>query len=141
MRCGLLKESFQSFKRAILNNPKNGLYYKELAVLLDKIGNSKDVIAILTKAKELGKEDSTTCFLFGKSFAQTGKTDKAIEFLETAIKMNRNNLVARLELARIFIKQEELDLAQTHIQFILDYPLESPIKQTVKTLLPNSLSV
>jgi len=89
MRCGLLKESFKSFKKAILSNSKNGLYYKELAILLDKIGNSKDVISILTKAKELGKEDSTTCFLFGKSLDR--KVPEKLNLLKPGVNHPKNS--------------------------------------------------
>ena len=95
---------------------------------------------ILIKAKEIGKEDSTVCYLLGKSLAQIGDTDKAIEFLKKAIKLNRNNLVARFELAKVYINRNEHEFAQEHIQFLLDHPLESPVKKQIKALATSAVS-
>ena len=134
LRIGLVKESFLSFKKAILNNPKNGLYYKELAILLDKIGNPNDVIEIISKANEFGKVDSTTYYLLGKNLFNLNRLEEAKANLEKAIKIDRNNIAARFNLAKIYIKNNDNQLADEQIQFVLNFPKESPLKESIKNL-------
>lgn len=135
MRCGILDKAFLSFKRAILSNPKNGLYYKELGILLDKYGKPQDVIEILAKAREYGKDDSIVSFLVGKNYILLGQIEEGIKLLEKAMKLDKNNLVARLEIAKIYIKRNEIEFAKNKLQYIIDYPLENPLKEHAETLL------
>ena len=129
LRCGMLNESFLSFKRAIINKPKNALYYKELALLLDKLGNPTDVLAILNKAIEFGKKDTIIMYLQGKNYNRLNRHDDAIEALKAAIKMERNNIAARYELSKAYSKKDEQELSQLELQNIIDHPLDSPLKE------------
>lgn len=139
LRSGLLKKSFLSFKKAILNNPKSGLYYKELGILLDKIGNANDVLEILFKAQEFGKDDSLVNYLLGKNLLRINRFQEGIAKLKKAIKQDRNNLAARYELIKNYLKKGESELAQEQVQFILDFPLETPYKQAVNELILDSV--
>lgn len=134
LRKGLTKESFLSFKKAIINNPKNGLYYKELAILLDKIGNPNDVIEIISKANEFGKVDSITYYLLGKNLFHLNRLEEAENNLKKSIKIDRNNLNARLTLAQIYKRNNENELAENQIQFILNFPKESLLKEKAVNL-------
>ncbi len=135
LRSNLLNESFLSFKKAIINRPKNSIYYKELAVLLDKLGNPSDVLAVLRKAEELGKKDTVTKYLAGKNYNLQGKSEEAISSLKEAIKMDRNNVAARFELGKAFRKSGDLESSQQQLQMVLDHPLDSPLKSGAEALL------
>jgi len=135
IRCGMLNKSFLSFKKAIMNNPKKGLYYKELAILIDSLGNPKDVIDIIAKAEELGIDDSLIKYLKGKNLHRLERINEAIDELENSIKLDRNNLAARIELAKIYIHLNEKEKAKTHLNFILDCPVESPLKTFAEKLM------
>lgn len=138
LRSGKLSDAFLSFKRAILNKPKNALYYKELAVLLDKMGKPGDVLAILKKAEDLGKSDTVVKYLKGKSYARQNQDDKAVASLKNAIKLNNNNIAARFELAKIYTKMNDFGSAQQQIQLILSHPIDNPIKAQASALASKS---
>ncbi len=135
LRCGMLNESFLSFKKAIVNKPKNALYYKELAILLDKLGNPSDVLAILNKAIELGKDDTVVYYLQGKNYNRQERYNDAIESLKKAIIKDRNNVAARYELVIAYDKNKNKDYLKMEIQNIIDHPLETPLKNMSKVKL------
>lgn len=140
MRSGMLEKSFLSFKRAILLNPQNGLYYKELAILLDKYGKPNDVIKISLKAIEYGKEDSLVYYLIGKNQIKAGQTEKGAKTLEKAIKLDKNNLAARIEVAKVYLNNNKKESAQNVLQHILDHPLDNILKQEAEELLSGSVN-
>ena len=136
LRVGELKKAFASFRNAILNNSKNVLYYKELSLILDKIGEEQDVIEILKKAMQIKnvEKDSVVFTLLGKNYLKLHKYEDAIKHLETAVKLNKNNLRARFELAKAYLEKDEQDLAQEQIDFITNFPLSSPLKKAAQKL-------
>jgi|Deesub1362B_J571_1020462.scaffolds.fasta_scaffold00980_8 tetratricopeptide (TPR) repeat protein len=135
IRCGRLREAFLALKRAILKNPRKGLYYKELALVLDRIGKPEDVLEILKKAKNLGKADDVVLYLEGKNLNRTERYTEAKEALRQAIRKNRNNLAARYELAKALIQLSEKERAQEELNRINESPLESPIKKKSEKML------
>ncbi len=141
MRTGMLERSFLFFKRAILLNPQNGLYYKELAILLDKYGKPNDVIKILLKAIEFGKEDSLIHYLMGKNYIQSGQKEKGIKSLKKANKLDKNNLIARLELAKVYMNNNNAELGQNILQYILDHPLDNLLKEEAEELMSKNVSL
>ncbi|RKY80361.1 hypothetical protein DRQ00_02160 [candidate division KSB1 bacterium] len=140
LRAGQLKKAFVSFRNAILNNPKNVLYYKELAILLDKIGEAQDVIEILNKALKIGnfENDAVVFTLLGKNYLKLGKYEEAIAHLKKAIRFDKNNLHARFELAKAYFKKQNENLAREQIDFIINFPLESPLKKAAQELVTQS---
>lgn len=135
LRMGKLKKSFSEFKKAIFSNPRKGLYYKELAILLDKYGNPEDVIEIVKKAIKLGKEDTVTLTLLGKNLVKLKKSKEAIPELEKALKLEKNNILARYELARSFIENGDFQEGHEQINAILKMLIKSPLKEKAKKLL------
>ncbi len=133
LRCGMLNESFLSFKKAIINKPRNALYYKELAILLDKLGNPSDVLAILNKAMELGKDDTVVYYLQGKNYNRQERYNEAIEALKKSIKKDRNNVAARYELAIAYDKNKDKEHSKMEFQNIIDHPLDTPLKNIVSS--------
>lgn len=140
MRAGEGKKAFLAFKNAILNNPKKGLYYKELAILLDKIGKPQDVLEIIKKAKELGKSDSLVLTLEGKNLNRLDRFEEAAVALKAALKLDKNNLLAHLELAKAYIGLDQPNVAQGHLESILEFPLDSPLKAAADTLMLRSVN-
>ncbi len=135
MRMGELKKSFTEFKKAIFSNPSKGLYYKELAILLDKIGNPEDVIGVVKKAIESGKDDTVTFTLFGKNLIQLKQVKEAIPHLQEALKLDKNNILARYELAVAFIENGDFQEGHEQINTILKMRIKSPLKAKAEKLL------
>ena len=106
-----------------------------MAILLDKIGNANDVIQILSKALERGKDDSLVNYLLGKNLFKLNRLEEARKKLEKAIKIDKNNLSARYFLAQIYLKDDETELARKQVEYIMNYPLESPLKQLTADLV------
>ncbi len=135
LKIGQFKKGFLAFKNAIFNNPNKGLYYKELGLLLDKFGNPKDVLEVIKKAKALGKNDTVSLTLEGKNLNKLNQFKTAIETLEQAIKLDRNNVLARFELARAYIETGDFEMGNIQIQHILEMPVKSPLKRQAEKLL------
>lgn len=135
MRAGLTEKAIQSFKNALRNNPNRGLYYKELALALDKLGKAREVIELIKKARDLGKKDVVTLTLFGKNLVKEGKFRDAIVVLEQALQLDKNNLIARYNLALALIKNNELELALTHLEEIEASKQSSPLKKLARDLI------
>ncbi len=135
LRIGNFKKGFLAFKNAIFNNPNKGLYYKELALLLDKFGNPKDVLEIAKKARALGKDDTVILTLQGKNLNKLSQFKESIGILEQAIKLDRNNILARYELARAYIETGDFEMGNIQIQHILELPVKSPLKRQAEKLL------
>jgi len=135
MRAGKADAAAVSFRKAIRINPKKGLYYKEYGIALDLLNRPKDVIEVMQRAIDFGKKDTLTYGLWGKSLVQEGKYSEAIVILEQALKLDRNNILARYYLALALAKNEELDLALDHLAQIQNLPPTVPLKQQVEKLL------
>ena len=135
LKIGNFKKGFLAFKNAIFNNPNKGLYYKELALLLDKFGNPKDVLEVVKKAKALGKDDTVSLTLEGKNLNKLSRFKEAIPVLEQAVKLDRNNVMARYELARAYIETGDFEMGNIQIQHILEMPVKSPLKRGAEKLL------
>jgi len=135
LRIGNFKKGFLAFKNAIYNNPHMALYYKELALLLDKYGSPKDVLEVVKKAKALGKNDTVVLSLEGKNLNKLSQFKASIRILEQAIKLDRNNILARYELARAYIETGDFEMGNIQIQHILELPVKSPLKRQAEKLL------
>ncbi|GBD95042.1 TPR repeat-containing protein YrrB [bacterium BMS3Abin05] len=129
------KKSFLAFKKAIFINPKKGLYYKELGLLLDRFGKPNDVLEVLKKAAEFGKEDTVTFTLIGKNLNKLKRIKESIPNLKKALELDKNNILARYELARAYIENGDFEMGNHEIQTILEMPLKSPLKSQAEKLL------
>jgi len=134
IREGKPELALESFKKAISLYPKKALYYKELAIVFDKLNNSKKVIAATSKAKEFGKTDSITYCLWGKALFQLGNFDEAILMLEHSLKSNRNNFLAKYILAQTLIKTNSNQEAIDYLYELKEVKINSPLKDKAKIL-------
>jgi len=135
LRTGQLKQAFMAFKNAILNRPKRGLYYQEMALVLNEIGQPHDVIEILKKARDFGKNGSLSLTLLGMNLIKARRFMEAIDMLRQAIKKDKNNLRALFELSKVLIELGRGDEARVYLDQILNSPVKSPLKEEAKKLL------
>lgn len=135
LRVGDTEKALSAFKSAIKYNPRKGLYYKQIAVAFDSIGKIKEVIECLKKAKALGKNDSITNTLWGKSLISLDSYEEAVIHLEQALRLNPNNLVAKYLLGLAYMRTGETNRAQNCFQEIIKTPINSPLKMEAESLL------
>jgi tetratricopeptide (TPR) repeat protein len=129
LRAGKIEEAADSFKKAIKLSPSKGIYYKELAIAFDKLKQYDKVIAALTKAKDLGKNDSVTCCLWGKALFKLNSIGGAIEKFEESLKLNRNNLLTKYYLSLALKQNNEIDDAIYYLDEIIKSPINTPLKK------------
>lgn len=129
LRSGQLQEALESIKEALKLYPKKGLYLKDVAIVFDKLNKPDKVITALMKAKELGKVDSVTCALWGKSLFLLGEHEEAVTMLEQAIKRNANNQLAKYYMAETLMKLNSNEDALDYLYDLKETKLNSPIKE------------
>lgn len=129
LREGRPELALEAFKQAIRLYPKKGLYFKELAIVFDKLNKPEKVIAAVTKAKELGKSDSITYCLWGKALFQLKNFKEAIMMLEHSLKSNKNNLLAKYYLIESLIQNNEIESAIDYLYELKEVQINTPIKE------------
>jgi tetratricopeptide (TPR) repeat protein len=134
IRNGKIEIAIEAFKKAIKLNPQKGIYYKEIAIAFDLLNLPDKTIAVLAKAKELGKEDSITYSFWGKALLALNRYDEAIEKLETAIKLNRNNLFAKYYLAESMIKSGDNNNGMDLLHELRETKQKTPLKEKANSL-------
>lgn len=134
LRAGKAEQAAASFAKAISIQPK-GLYYKELAVALDKCNKSEEVMAAIQKAQAFGKKDSIVCLLGGRHLILVGKYEEGISMLDQALKLDKNNFLARYTLALALEKTGQFDLAVEHLEEIKATEINTPLKEKAEQLL------
>jgi len=135
LRFGKPEMAAESFRKAIKLSPSKGLYFKELAIVFDKLEKYDKVIASIDKAKELGKIDSITLCLHGKALYKSNRITEAVPVLEEALQRNKNNLLAKYYLSKSLMKNEDTDDAVWYLEEIMNAPINSPLKQKTESLL------
>lgn len=134
LRGGRPELALTSFKNAITLYPEKGLYFKELAIIFDKLNKPSKVITAILKAKELGKTDSITYCLWGKALYQLGNFEEAISKLENSLKSNRNNFLAKYYLAETLIKNDEIQEAIDYLHELKEVKIDTPLKKKAEIL-------
>ena len=137
LRTGLLNESADCFKRAIKLNPKRGLYYKSLGIVLHYLGRSNEVVEILKKAIEMGKKDAICLTLQGINLNRQQKIEDAIQSYKMTLKKYHNNPLAMYNLALAFLQTDEKEQAVRLINEILAFDCYVPLKNKAKKVLKN----
>lgn len=135
LRCGNLLGASKAFKKAIAANSGKGLYYKELAIALNQLGNETEAIEMLQKGEQFGKSDSISSTIWGKVLIKQGKFDEACGRLEKALKLDTNNLLAKYNLAIALMRKNQNQEAASYLHEIVKAPVKSPIKMEAENLL------
>lgn len=135
LRSGNLLLASEAFRKALAINPGKGLYYKELAISLNQLGNETEALEMLQKGEQFGKSDSITATIWGKVLIKQGKFDDACVRLEKALKLDTNNLLAKYNLAIALMRKNQNQEAAGYLHEIVNAPVKSPIKMEAENLL------
>lgn len=135
LRVGDVTKALEAFKKAAAINSNKGLYYKQLAIAFDYLGNDNELLDSLSHAKRLGKNDSTTLMLWGKLLMKQQKIDEAIAEFEQAIKLNPNNLQAKFQLALAYLKKKDMHSALIYLQEVKQAPSNTHLKMEAETII------
>lgn len=135
LRAGDLQESADCFKRAIRLNSSRGLYYKSLGIVCHFLDKSKEVVANLKKAVEMGKTDALCWALQGIHFMKQKKMEAAKHSFDLSMNRNPNNPLVMYHLAQVHIEAKEKEKAKEIIAKILAMEYFVPLKNDAKKLL------
>lgn len=135
IRIGKVDDAILSLKRAILQNSKKSLFYKQLAIAYDLTHRHEEAVAATKQAQALGKTDSIVLGIMGKNLCILNRHAEAIPILQNSVKANQNNFSARYYLALSLSRSGQVDLAQEHLQEILFSRTDTPIKESARQLV------
>jgi tetratricopeptide (TPR) repeat protein len=135
LRAGQPQQAANAFERAVKINTSKALYYKQLALAYDALNRSQEVIRVLEKAKALGKNDSVTLGLWGKSLIKLNQITEALTPLEQAVKLSKSNLMAQYYLAVVLVRLNRLDNALMHLENVLAARVNTPLKEEAQKLM------
>jgi superkiller protein 3 len=137
LRQGAIEEAIQSISRAMALQPKKAVIHKQAAIIYDACNLFEECAHAAQKAIELGKQDSVTCSLLGKSYFSLGKIEQSLRLLQEAIKMNPHNLNARFYCSQAFKKIGQKDSAKEQLEEIIWSKAESPLKDKARKEIQN----
>jgi len=132
LRLGKSQEAIASIRKALMLNPTKAAFYKQAAIIYDALGMDADIEKSAQKAIELGKRDSVTLALLGKSYVVKGEYQEGLNKLNEAIKQNPNNLKAHYYYAQGLRRVGKIDLARQHLEEILWAKIDSPLKEKAR---------
>jgi protein O-mannosyl-transferase len=115
-----------SYTNAILADPRHSDPYVNLANLYANLGMVDGAVEVYKKAVDAGQDSVEVCFNYGLLLDGTGDTIKAREFYRRAIVRSDTFQLAYLNLARNFLRAQELDSAGLVYESALDRGLDSP---------------
>ncbi len=129
---GEKEEAIYAVKKAISLQPNKAVFHKQAAIIYDACDLVAESGQEAQKAIDLGKQDSVTLALLGKSFFVLGQIQESARYLQDAVKSNPNNLNARFYFARALDKLEQKEAAKEQFEEILWCKTESSLKEKVK---------
>jgi len=135
LRNGLVEQAATAFKHATKINPAKGLFSKQLAIAYDYLNRPQEAVDAAQKATESGKVDSITMGLLGKNLVKLNRVTEAITVLEQALKSNRTNLSAQINLSIARARNNEMDIAIDALKAIMNCKIDSPIRGEAEKLL------
>jgi Flp pilus assembly protein TadD len=135
MRAGQSQQAAQAFEQAARINPARPLYFKQLAIAYDTLNRSQDVIKVLEKAKNLGKNDSVMLGIWGKNLIKTNQLTEAVAQLQQAVKRSKSNLMAHYYLAFALFRLNQIEEAMIYLDNILSSKFNTPLKAEAEQLM------
>jgi len=115
----------QALKKALEIDPDSEDALTELAALYGEIGDTAGAIDMLSRASRK-RPNAKVLAALGGAYEQAGQGDKAIEVLEKAIQLDRQNLEARRSLARNLLLAERWDRALDQYQTLANSDPQDP---------------
>jgi len=104
------------FRRAIQLSPNNAEAHRALSVLLTVRGRHPEAVAEMQTARQLDPLSLLTNALEAQALHFAGRDSEAVDRLQKAFEIEPNFWIARLMLARIYIKQQHWDDALAELQ-------------------------
>ncbi len=132
LRVGNCTGAINAIEQAISIKSTKAAFYKQAALIYDACEKVVECSKAAHKAMELGKNDSITLTLLGKSFATLGKAQESIQYLSEAVKLNPNNINARFHLARVLKLLGQQEAAKQHFEEILWTKFQTPLKEMAR---------
>lgn len=139
VRCNKLADAINSFKKALSIEDK-ATYRKELALALVLGGQASQAYSEVQGVINSGRKDSLVYALGGQSLLEQQKYPEAIEMLEEAIRLNRNNFRARYYLAQTFKESGKIEQAVAQLEELINFKTNFPYKQEAQQLLARIVS-
>ncbi len=99
-----------------INSAQQGKALRNLAQVLSWAGKQLEAKQLALQAIQLAGEDAHTYFVAGHMLYRSGELDQAAGFLQKAIALEPNHVLARLDLAEIYLKRNELQQAKSLIE-------------------------
>lgn len=103
-RDGLYREAATSYKKAISLDPQNDTAYRNLGMVLVKLGDFKNAIKHLEKSMSLYKNNFEANFYIGEAFRAEENYAKAIFHYQRALEIRENDQKTLKALAWSFFK-------------------------------------
>ncbi len=99
-----------------IDTAQQGKALRNLAQVLSWAGKHLEAKQLALQAIQLAGEDTHTNFVAGHMLYQSGELDQAAGFLQKAIELEPNHVLARLDLAEIYLQQDEWEQAKSVIE-------------------------
>ncbi|WP_197532914.1 tetratricopeptide repeat protein [Symmachiella macrocystis] len=99
-----------------IDTAQQGKALRNLAQVLSWAGKHLEAKQLALQAIQLAGEDAHTNFVAGHMLYQSGELDQAAGFLQKAIELEPNHVLARLDLAEIHLQQDEFVQAKSVIE-------------------------
>jgi len=121
----LITETQELSQKSLAENPYDLNTYRQIAqtfYILSTIAPPylQEVEKILVTASKLAPTDPKLLYNLGALKLRQGKTQEAIEYLEKSINLKPNYELARLELAKIYLQEKEIEKAQQQLKYLLE---------------------
>ena len=115
----------KALKTVLELDPNSEEALTSLAALYSEIGDTNGAIEMLSKVSQR-RPNSRILAALGAAYEQANQHDKAIEALEKAVQLDRNNIEARRSLARNLLLAEQYDKALAHYQALAQADPQDP---------------
>jgi arylsulfatase A-like enzyme/Flp pilus assembly protein TadD len=110
------EEAYRYFLKAVEEKPNYANSQKELGITLVDLKRYAEALGPLTRAEELGQEDSRLEHYFGTALANVGRFKEAVNCYQKALKMKPDSAEARLSLAFAYLNLGERADAKREFQ-------------------------
>jgi tetratricopeptide (TPR) repeat protein len=137
LRLGRTKEAIDAIRRAVAIAPNKPALFKQAAIIYDASDLWAESAEAAQKAIDLGRNDSVTLTLLGKSRSLEGKHQEALRVLQEAVKLNPSNINARYHYALSLKALGQLETAKQQLEEIMWTRTDSPLKEKAQKELQN----
>ncbi len=132
---GQIDEAVAAAQRRQVLRPENLDARESLAFVQLYEGNVEAAQSIALDALERGARTSTVLAVLGETYTRMGEFDKAQPYLEEAIQLNSDHVVARNALALLYLAQIRCTEAEPHLRWLIDHTDDEEEKEGLENVL------